>query len=199
MDARQEIGGHADITVPDVIEGDLADLARLGLRSVATQPDVALVELADRRRLASLRLPAENAHIPALVVLADDLTRNELLRALNGGVRAVLARNASSAEVFAAIEAAAAGLFTIDPADLEILIPAANAVDDEPALEALSAREAEVLALMAEGLANKEIADRLHISEHTVKFHVSSILAKLGAASRTEAVTRGVKDGLLLI
>jgi DNA-binding NarL/FixJ family response regulator len=56
-----------------------------------------------------------------------------------------------------------------------------------------------VLGLLAEGAGNKEIAQRLNLSEHTVKFHVSSILAKLGAATRTEAVARGVRQGLILI
>ena len=84
--------------------------------------------------------------------------------------------------------------------DLRFLLPAANGGSEERGLvEALSAREAEVLALMSQGLANKNIADRLGISEHTVKFHVSTILSKLGASSRTEAVTKGLKDGLLVI
>jgi NarL family two-component system response regulator YdfI len=71
--------------------------------------------------------------------------------------------------------------------------------DDLPPGEPLTAREIDVLSLLAEGAGNKEIAARLHISEHTAKFHVSSILAKLGAATRTEAVTRGYKEGLILI
>jgi DNA-binding NarL/FixJ family response regulator len=57
----------------------------------------------------------------------------------------------------------------------------------------------EVLAMMAEGMANKEIAAQLKISEHTVKFHVSSILGKLAVSSRGEAVARGVRDGLIMI
>jgi DNA-binding NarL/FixJ family response regulator len=65
--------------------------------------------------------------------------------------------------------------------------------------EALTARESEVLTMLAEGAANKEIAARLNISEHTAKFHVSSILAKLGATTRTEAVSRGVRQGLIVI
>jgi DNA-binding NarL/FixJ family response regulator len=68
-----------------------------------------------------------------------------------------------------------------------------------PSGEPLTARESEILALLAEGGGNKEIASRLHISEHTVKFHVSSILAKLGASTRTDAVARGYRDGLIVI
>jgi DNA-binding NarL/FixJ family response regulator len=65
--------------------------------------------------------------------------------------------------------------------------------------EALTPREQEVIQLLAEGLPNKTIADRLHISEHTVKFHVNAILSKLGAQSRTEAVVRATRLGLLLL
>ncbi len=66
-------------------------------------------------------------------------------------------------------------------------------------VEELTPREIEVLRMMAEGLGNKEIAVRLGISDHTVKFHISSILAKVGASSRTEAVTIGIRMGLVLL
>ena len=179
----------------------LGNFAQVALVSTAAHPDVILAEISDKPRLSPLRAPAEEAGAPPVVLLVDDLTRNELLRALSAGARAVLRRHATPPEIFAALEAAAAGLTAIGSDELDLLLPVANAAgrEDEPALDALSPREAEVLALMAQGLANKNIADRLHISEHTVKFHVSSILAKLGAASRTEAVTKGLKDGLLVI
>lgn len=64
-------------------------------------------------------------------------------------------------------------------------------------MERLTPRERQVLFLMSEGLGNKEIAARLGISDHTVKFHASSILGKLGAGSRTEAVSQGIKRGLI--
>jgi len=66
-------------------------------------------------------------------------------------------------------------------------------------VEELTPREVEVLRLLADGLGNKEVALRLGISDHTVKFHISSILAKLGAGSRTEAVTLGIRRGLILL
>ena len=83
-----------------------------------------------------------------------------------------------------------------------MLLPAGTELtgsDELPPGEPLTSRESDVLSLLAEGAGNKEIAARLGISEHTVKFHVSSILSKLGAATRTEAVTRGYKEGLILI
>ncbi len=84
---------------------------------------------------------------------------------------------------------------------MDLLLPStADNDESEPWLhEALTARESEVLTMLAEGTSNKEIAARLNISEHTAKFHVSSILAKLGATTRTEAVSRGVRQGLIVI
>jgi len=104
--------------------------------------------------------------------------------------------------------AAAAGLVALDPAAVSRLsLPAAEedveAGDDEespaPADATLTAREGEVLRLMALGLPNKTIASRLGISLHTAKFHVAQILAKLGATSRTEAVTLGARRGLITL
>ncbi|HEV8722827.1 MAG TPA: response regulator transcription factor [Candidatus Binatia bacterium] len=69
----------------------------------------------------------------------------------------------------------------------------------DPADQILTPREIEVLRMMAEGLGNKEIATKLLISDHTVKFHISSIFAKLGVSSRTEAVTVGIRQGLIMI
>ena len=77
-------------------------------------------------------------------------------------------------------------------------VRAPNSVRPET-LEELTPREIEVLRMMAEGFANKEIALRLSISDHTVKFHISSILGKLGVSSRTEAVTQGIRMGLILL
>ena len=169
-------------------------IQRLPLALSATHPEVILAETESRLRLL------ESAGTIPVVLLTDELNRGDLLRVLRAGARAILRRDAQPAEILAALEAAAAGLTAFSPADLRFLLPAVNGGGEEQGLvEALSAREAEVLALMSQGLANKNIADRLGISEHTVKFHVSTILSKLGASSRTEAVTKGLKDGLLVI
>jgi two-component system, NarL family, response regulator YdfI len=89
----------------------------------------------------------------------------------------------------------------LGPEEVDVLLPAsAHSFDTvQFTVEPLTAREAEVLGLLAEGAGNKEIAERLKLSEHTVKFRVSSILGKLGATTRTEAVARGVRQGLVLI
>ena len=184
------------------LAGDLPmmQLQRMNLHKPALSPDVVLADIAGKR-LSSLSPAPDGAESIPLVLLIDDFTRGELLRAIHMGARALLSRTAQPAEIFAAIEAAAAGLTAFGPDELDLLLPHASGVEpeDEVALEALSGREIEVLALMAQGLSNKSIADRLNISEHTVKFHVSSILSKLAASSRTDAVTRGLKAGLLVI
>ena len=138
---------------------------------------------------------------PAVVLLCDPLGRTELRRALASGVRAVLPRQSGTTEILAAIEAVAAGLAVLTTHDLDTLLPASaeEANQETAAGEDLSSRETEILGMLAEGMANKEIAQRLNISEHTVKFHVSSILGKLGAGTRGEAVARGVRQGLVVI
>jgi len=126
------------------------------------------------------------------------------------GVRAVLPRNVTRGELIAAIEAVAAGLFVVHPAaDLLPALrprepdvgPGSNVVPplNPQLVEPLTRREVEVLQLLAGGLSNKEIAARLNISEHTAKFHVASIMSKLGATSRTEAVTLGIRHGLVML
>lgn len=136
-------------------------------------------------------------HEPPLVLISESAGGEFTAGALRGGVRAVLPPDAPEAEIRAAIHAAAAGLTVLRPGDLEtVLTPAAP---DGSADHTLSPRELEILRMLAEGLANKAIAWKLGISEHTVKFHVASILHRLSAASRTEAVTIGIRRGLIML
>jgi len=142
--------------------------------------------------------PSASGHSPAYVLLTGEAQPPWTAEAVRLGVRALLPRDASAEAILAAIEAAAAGLTVLAPADLEALLRAGPQAP--VALEtALTPREMEVLRLMAEGTANKNIAWKLNISEHTVKFHVASIFAKLNAGTRTEAVTQGVRRGLILL
>jgi len=168
---------------------------KAGLESViAGAPGLTLTDAAPDVLLTSLA--RDDLHpAPAIVLLGDSGWTPDLLRL---GVRALLPHDASPAEIVAAIEAAAAGLAVIDPGELESLVaesPAQPAADPGP----LTARELEVLRLLADGVANKNIAWQLQISEHTVKFHVAQILAKLNAGTRTEAVTQGIRRGLILL
>jgi DNA-binding NarL/FixJ family response regulator len=88
----------------------------------------------------------------------------------------------------------------VEMADAVISLPRHSAPSDEGALiEALTTREHDVLALLADGLPNRDIARALAISEHTVKFHLASIFGKLGASTRTEAVQRGLRLGVIEI
>jgi DNA-binding NarL/FixJ family response regulator len=98
------------------------------------------------------------------------------------------------------LQAVADGFLVLSPEESAAIQTDAGALrEPTEAIETLTTREKEVLQKIANGLANKEIAVRLNISEHTVKFHVASILGKLGASSRTEAVTIGMRRGLILV
>ncbi len=112
------------------------------------------------------------------------------------GARGLLNREGSPERIATAIHAVAGGLMVSDP---EFAPHAGLGGSVEPLVEELTDREREVLALMAEGLPNKTIAQRLEITEHTVKFHVNAVLRKLGAQSRTEAVVRATRLGLILL
>lgn len=137
----------------------------------------------------------------AVVLLADHPARGFLAEAVRTGIWAILPTGASAEQLIAAMQAAMAGLVVTHRGDIDSTFPAARPAfrpfDELP--EPLTPREREVLQMLASGLANKEIATRLTISEHTVKFHVASILGKLGAASRTEAVALGIRLGLVLL
>ena len=133
-----------------------------------------------------------------VVVLADIPDAPLLWAALRGNIRGVLSPEASPEEIVAAVSSAAAGLITLQPAAVELFSHNSRAVSenlDDP----LTPRELEVLAMLAEGLSNKLLAYRLGISEHTVKFHVTSILNKLQAGSRTDAVMQGIRRGLIMM
>lgn len=154
----------------------------------ALAPDVILAEMNGQNSdvLASL-------HGFPVVLLSNDAA----LPLLRNGARAVLPHGASSREIGVALDAAAAGLMVLHPDAMEAGMSdhAPPAVGHGP----LTNREVEVLRMLSEGLANKEIAYRLGISEHTVKFHVASVFQKLNASTRTEAVTLGIRQGLIML
>jgi DNA-binding NarL/FixJ family response regulator len=135
---------------------------------------------------------------PAIVLLSGDPQRAWTREALRLGVRALLTNDASAAEVLAAVGAASTGLAVVDPHELENLLAPNGAISASES-PVLTPRELEVVRLMAEGDANKNIAWKLGISEHTVKFHVASILSKLDASTRAEAVAIGIRKGMILI
>jgi two-component system, NarL family, response regulator YdfI len=190
-DSRVDIAGSgADL---ETISGQLADV----------EPDVVLFEAgADtQEELLNALEDSEVAQEYPFIVLSEQPKAPWLSRALRAGVRAVLPREVTPEQLRAALEAAAAGLVVVQPSELHTILPAtvgsSTAVDELP--EPLTRREREVLQMLAAGLANKEIAVRLVISDHTVKFHVASILGKLGVSTRTEAVSAGIRRGLVML
>ena len=154
---------------------------------------LALNETETRRTLRAMR---GSSRRPAVVALSEHPARlwTSAWRAL--GLRAVLPLHATPEELAGAVSAVHAGLLAVHPEAL-----AQPAVAGAPAASslALTSREYQILELVAEGANNRRIAARLAISRHTVKFHVASILAKLGARSRTEAVSLALRAGLLAV
>jgi len=132
---------------------------------------------------------------PAVVALTDEPARlwTPAWRAL--GLSAALPLHATPDELAGAVSAVHAGLLAVHPEALAAPAVAARPTSVLP----LTSREREILELIAEGANNRVVAARLAISRHTVKFHVASILAKLGARSRTEAVTLALRTGLLAV
>jgi two-component system nitrate/nitrite response regulator NarL len=139
--------------------------------------------------------------VPAVVLVGEE---EDAAAALAAGARGAVLRSADPASLWAALVAVRAGLTVIDsafapgvagvePAPLAAPRPGASGVAE------LTAREREVLALLSRGLSNKQIAQRLAISDHTAKFHVNGILGKLGAATRTEAVVIAARQGLVAL
>ncbi|MCA1669054.1 MAG: response regulator transcription factor [Thermomicrobia bacterium] len=185
------------------VVGQVASIEMAARANDTLQPEVVLVEHEwdDDLLVPGLLAFDAGSHIPAVVVLTEHPGALWAAVALRSRVRAVLPRDATAAEIIAAVEGAAAGLVVLHPDTAEAALASLAAVPiaaDAPA-QLLTPREIEVLHMLAEGLGNKTVARRLGISEHTVKFHVGSIFSKLHVASRTEAVTVGVRQGLVML
>ena len=168
--------------------GRLLVEAEPALAFVSSAPDVLILVLSER--ISTPRIGS----VP-LVVLSD-ATFNRW--SPQGPVRAWLPLDATPMQIGAAVTAAASGLIAFTTTQAGSILPSLEADSGYP-IEALTPREREVLRMLADGLANKQIAGELHISDHTVKFHVASILSKLGVGSRTEAVRIGIRRGLIPI
>ena len=166
-------------------------------------PDVVLIDASGESiepRLASIVASGLPSDLGVLI-LADSIPPAALSDALREGIRGVLPADILPDQLAAALRAVASGLLVVHPANAAEALPVGSA--PPPAIEemgeSLTRREIEVLQMLAGGLSNKAIGARLNISEHTVKFHVASILGKLGAASRTEAVALAIRRGLVLV
>ncbi len=178
VESGESLPAEIDVYQPDIVVWDLG-----------WDPNEGLAWLED---LAS-EVGGEGAGIVALVNDGQSATA-----AWSAGVRGLLFRDSTSDRLLAAVTAVAGGLAVVDPDLMASMMPVL-AIDESPLAEELTPREIEVLQLLAEGLANKAIAQRLGISDHTVKFHVNAIMGKLGAQSRTAAVVRATRMGLVVL
>jgi len=177
------------------VVGQAAGLAGAELEPALSGADVVL--LADEELLeeAALALADGEDARQALLVLSDDEGAVGKLRSLPLRGWGVVPPDAPPEELGAAAAAVGRGLVVLPPSLTERLLGTPTAVEELS--ESLTAREGEVLGLLGRGLPNKLIARELSISEHTVKFHVSSVYAKLGVTNRAEAVSQGARRGLI--
>ena len=193
-------------TQPDLqVAGEAGDGNEALRRAEELQPDVMLLDL-EMPGLDGVgvlqQLRAGGSGLPVIVFTAFD-TDERIVDAVRAGARGYLLKGAPRAELFAAIRIVHAGGSLLQPLIASKLIqqmaqPETRSQDaGRQPLEPLTARELEVLQLLAEGQTNRQIAGRLVVTERTVKFHVSSILAKLGAGNRTEAVALANQRGLV--
>ncbi len=156
--------------------------------------DVLVWDLGSDARTAQQRIEEiDHAEADIVALVPNGATAAPALAA---GARGLLTRETSATALAAAVRAVRAGLIVVDPSLASALIPTR---DHAPLAEELTAREQEVLQHLSQGLANKEIAAKMHISDHTVKFHVNAILTKLGVTSRTEAVVQAARRGLVIL
>jgi DNA-binding NarL/FixJ family response regulator len=189
-------------TQPDfLVAGDAASGSEAVEKAAALQPDLILLdlEMPGMDGVEALRqLRSRSPDVRALVFTAFD-TDERILGALQAGAQGYLLKGAPRDELFNALLVVSQGGSLLQPVVAFKLLQhmSAKTNPEQPTPAALTEREIEVLRLLGQGKANKEIASALVISERTVKFHVSSILRKLGAGNRTEAVRAAVQSGLI--
>ena len=199
---RSGVRGYLEL-VGDITVGGEASGGQQALDAIAVlepagaAPDVVLMDLVmpgmdgiEATRQIKARWPG--IEVVAVTSFADQA---KVRAALQAGAAGYLLKDADADQVAAAIRAAAAGQCHLDPAVAKILADSLRA--PRPAIDTLTARERDVLGQIASGATNRQIASRLGISERTARTHVSSILAKLGLASRTQAALWVLQHGQL--
>lgn len=188
-----------NLTASAIAPAALAAASGLPALGQISDADVILIDSGDlpADTLSNLVSLGRTEDVPLLWLGSEGLPENAISTRYAGGI---IAQDADADAVVAAIHAVHEGLYVIDPAVSQLDVTAqgpGQAEDREGAISTLSPREREVLDLVAAGMPNKAIARALGISDHTVKFHVSSVLNKLDAGSRTEAVTIATRQGIL--
>ena len=161
------------------------------------QPDVILMDLLMPKMDGVTAIKAIKASWPQIQIIAlTSFKEKEYVEgALKAGANGYLLKDVSAEELVNAIRRATAGQPSLSPEAAQVLIKNVN--EPLPTHQDMTGREKEILALMVEGLSNNEIAERLFVSQSTVKFHVSNILSKMGVTGRTEAVALAVKHHLV--
>jgi len=185
------------------VVGEAADGAETIEKVLAVSVDVLLLDIRMpcRDGIEVLRVLSKREALPATLILTTFDDSDVVLDGIRAGARGFLLKDVSYQQLLAAIRAVAGGATVFQPAVTERLLRAGSAVriDAEAPREELTAREAEVVRLMAGGYSNREIARALGTAEGTIKNHVSSILAKFGARDRTRAVLKALETGLLRV
>ena len=184
---------------PDIVTvGVAVTLQRAEALIPTTAPDVLLLDhrLPDGDGVDAIGRLRKLRPSMAVIVLTASAAEHVMVAAIEAGVSGFLSKTRSLAEVTSAVRAAAAGEAVISPEMLVRLLPRLNRTG-QTGRETLTEREREVLGLLAEGLTNAAIADRLVVSVHTVRNHVANLSAKLGARSKLEALSIAMREGLL--
>ncbi|HZR43164.1 MAG TPA: response regulator transcription factor [Ktedonobacteraceae bacterium] len=195
-----QAGLHTMLTAPDIQVVGTAAVPALA----EDLPNIDVIVVADDLQLEDVGRALTDTPKVALVILTQDNERVlRQLRSLELPGWAIVSLDAPAVQLQAAITATAQGFVAVPSQVANRLYEqhpsAVEALNLAVSDESLTPREREVLELVGQGLPNKMIARQLHISEHTVKFHVSSISTKLGASSRTDAVRRGLRRGLITL
>jgi DNA-binding NarL/FixJ family response regulator len=193
--------GLAAMVTPEadiVVVAEAADGAEAVALSAARQPDVILMDLRMPRLdgLAAIAELSRSADPARVIVLTTYDADADVIAALDAGAVGYLLKDVRRADLVAAVRAAAGGQTVLSPSVTEQLLRSRRSDDREPA-ELLSEREREVLALVADGHTNQQVASRLFISQATVKSHLLNIYAKLGVNDRAAAVAQALRRGLL--
>ena len=165
----------------------------------AIPPDADVIIIGDEALLADAAQALAGEPRYGALLLTDNPASVAALRHLPLTAWGALSHDTGAEELAAAVQAIANDLVVIAPALATSLMSGMPLAISDPAAEQLTMRERDVLELVSQGLSNKQIARQLQISEHTVKFHLSSLFAKLGVSSRTEAVNRGARQGLITL
>jgi DNA-binding NarL/FixJ family response regulator len=199
---REGLAGMLRTQEDFLVVGEARDGEEAVIQAARTQPDVIIMDLQmpNLDGAEAIKQIMERRADSRVIVLTAYDTDDRIISAVQAGARGYMLKGAPRDDLFQGIRSVAAGQSLLHPAiATKLLDRVGQMLSRDGSGETLTERELEVLQLVADGLRNKEIAERLIITERTVKFHVGVILQKLDAATRTEAVRKGVQRGLITL